>query len=161
MPYACYHFFLLHLVHCTFSSKDSKIFHFLLLLIYCCCNFHVDICFQARVDEDLLIYEAFPQNSGATDVQMTIDHLRIRFRKISHSLILREKHVQTKKKGEEEEEPPDENTPPDYVQQLRYFEDVSGYSGVNYIFFVLFRISHLKKLNEIIKLEPSVINIFC
>ncbi|KAK6982235.1 Cleavage and polyadenylation specificity factor subunit 1, partial [Biomphalaria glabrata] len=65
----------------------------------------------------------------AGDNLPTGDCLRIRFKKVAHSLILREKHLQAKKK-EDEEEPPDENIPPDHIQQLRYFEDISGYSGV-------------------------------
>ena len=64
-------------------------------------------------------------------------HLQIRFRKVSHGLILGEKKAQASRARkreageEEEEEPPDENTPPDHIQQLRYFQDVSGYSGVS------------------------------
>ena len=71
---------------------------------------------------------------------MNSGHLQIRFRKVSHGLILREKRAQASRvrkgagvageAGEEEEEPPDENTPPDHIQQLRYFQNVSGYSGV-------------------------------
>ncbi|XP_005092153.1 cleavage and polyadenylation specificity factor subunit 1 [Aplysia californica] len=81
---------------------------------------------MARVDEDLLIYEAYPH----CDAHITGDHLRIRFRKVPHGLILREKKAPAPQKGDDEEEPPDENTPPDHIQQLRYFEDVSGYAGV-------------------------------
>ncbi|XP_059156082.1 cleavage and polyadenylation specificity factor subunit 1-like isoform X2 [Physella acuta] len=84
----------------------------------------------ARVDEDLLIYEVFPRVPSAADVQMTGDHLKIRFKKVAHDLILREKLLHATRKGEDEEEPPDENTPPDHIQQLRYFEDISGYTGV-------------------------------
>ncbi|KAH9502918.1 Cleavage and polyadenylation specificity factor subunit 1 [Bulinus truncatus] len=83
---------------------------------------------MARIDEDLLIYEVFPRMPSAGDLPLPGDSLRIRFRKVQHNLILREKHFAKRK--EDEEEPPDENTPPDHIQQLRYFEDISGYSGV-------------------------------
>ncbi|KAK3787111.1 hypothetical protein RRG08_030274 [Elysia crispata] len=95
---------------------------------------------MARVDEDLLIYEAFRRSPAMTGAEMNSGHLQIRFRKVSHGLILREKRAQASRvrkgagvageAGEEEEEPPDENTPPDHIQQLRYFQNVSGYSGV-------------------------------
>ena len=73
----------------------------------------------------MLIYEAYPHY----DTNKSADHLQIRFRKVPHGLILREKKASGRR--EEDEEPPDENTPPDHIQQLRYFEDVSGYAGVS------------------------------
>lgn len=82
--------------------------------------------FQARVDEDLLIYEAFPFYQTQID-----NHLKIRFKKIQHNLILREKRLsRARKKGIDV---PDDTgiLQENHVCLMRYFEDISGYSGVS------------------------------
>lgn len=79
----------------------------------------------ARVDEDLLIYEAFPFYQTQID-----NHLKIRFKKIQHNLILREKRLsRARKKGADV---PDDTgiLQENHVCLMRYFEDISGYSGV-------------------------------
>ncbi|KAH8019544.1 hypothetical protein HPB51_019971 [Rhipicephalus microplus] len=74
----------------------------------------------ARVDEDLLIYEAFPfyetQREG---------HLKLRFKKMSHDIFLRERKYKTQKPENEEEEKAFQSR-----QWLHPFSDISGYSGV-------------------------------
>ncbi|XP_041375883.1 cleavage and polyadenylation specificity factor subunit 1-like isoform X2 [Gigantopelta aegis] len=85
----------------------------------------------ARVESTLLIYEAFPfqQSQQETSASGQKDNrLKVRFKKINHSLIAHEKKKSKKKSdGEEKEE---ESKKLSRVTQLRYFEDVSGYSGV-------------------------------
>ena len=45
---------------------------------------------QARVNEDLVMYEVFPhQNDGAAAARQT--HLQLRFKKYSHGLVVKEK----------------------------------------------------------------------
>eukprot|EP00118_Oscarella_pearsei_P015222 m.136215 g.136215 ORF g.136215 m.136215 type:complete len:1413 (+) comp38172_c1_seq126:32-4270(+) len=68
---------------------------------------------MARVDQDILIYEAFL-------CQETLSHgrLKIRFRKIPHGFLQRERPS-----GPQER-------PSQIASKLRYFENVSGYSGV-------------------------------
>lgn len=79
---------------------------------------------MARIEEEFLLYEAFPYYQAKED-----NHLKLRFKKVQHNLILKERKIKTRKKGEEliEEhgEFHDERT-----QQFRYFDDISGYSGV-------------------------------
>ena len=79
--------------------------------------------------EDFLLYEAFPYYHAKED-----NHLKLRFKKVQHNLILKERKIKTRKKGEEvvdeHEEFHDERT-----QQFRYFSDISGYSGVCFFFF--------------------------
>ena len=71
--------------------------------------------------------------------------MKLRFKKVQHNLILKERKIKTRKKGEEliEEhgEFHDEKT-----QQFRYFDDISGYSGVNIIRLLLWLLnfSHVK-----------------
>ncbi|KAK7115084.1 hypothetical protein V1264_001025 [Littorina saxatilis] len=82
---------------------------------------------MAWVEEELLIYEAFPYQ--ASDSPATDKHLKIRFKKIDHGLILKEKASgRQRRKGEEEEE--DDRAQLENIQRLRCFTDVSGYSGV-------------------------------
>ncbi|GIY05432.1 cleavage and polyadenylation specificity factor subunit 1 [Caerostris extrusa] len=73
----------------------------------------------ARAGEDLLIYEAFPFYE--TQIE---NHLKLRFRKINHELLTRERKTFKPKKDEEAE--------PSLAckRWLRYFVDISGYSGV-------------------------------
>lgn len=78
----------------------------------------------ARVEDGLLIYEAFPYCQSKTD-----NHLKIRFKKVQHNLILKERKVRTRKRGEELIEDFDE-LKNEEGQWFRYFEDISGYSGV-------------------------------
>ncbi|XP_064640599.1 cleavage and polyadenylation specificity factor subunit 1-like [Lineus longissimus] len=74
----------------------------------------------ARVNENLFLYEAFPYTHSLTD-----NHLKCRFKRINHGLILGERRW--KKRAPEEEE---ENMNPSQVSMLRAFDDISGYSGV-------------------------------
>ncbi|XP_038067908.1 cleavage and polyadenylation specificity factor subunit 1-like [Patiria miniata] len=77
---------------------------------------------MAIVEEDLLIYEAFASHS-ASDVA----HLKLRFRKVCHDILIKEKK-KGKKQAKMAEAPASSSAR--YVSQLRYFEDVSSYSGV-------------------------------
>ncbi|ESO86522.1 hypothetical protein LOTGIDRAFT_128853 [Lottia gigantea] len=78
----------------------------------------------ARVEEELFIYEAFPFQPTQSDKQ---HHLKIRFKRFQHDLILKSRKTgKSKKKGEMEEVIPKKS----FVQSLRYFDDVSGYAGV-------------------------------
>jgi cleavage and polyadenylation specificity factor subunit 1 len=83
------------------------------------------IYFQARVEDGLLIYEAFPYYQSKED-----NHLKIRFKKVQHNLILKERKVKFRKRGEEILDEFDEFKT-DQGQWFRYFEDISGYSGVS------------------------------
>jgi len=74
----------------------------------------------ARVEDELLIYEVFPHPSVGCE-----DGLRIRFRKVPHGLIVREKRVRKKTAGEDKKEPKGKR-----LKWIRPFDDVSGYSGV-------------------------------
>lgn len=76
--------------------------------------------FQARVEDDLYIYEAFSYPQSTID-----NHLKLRFKKIQHDLILREKRTKSRKKDPEEFQKDDK-----VVGKMRYFKDVAGYSGV-------------------------------
>lgn len=76
--------------------------------------------FQARVEDDLYIYEAFSYPQSSID-----NHLKLRFKKIQHDLILREKRSKSKKKDPEEFQKEEKK-----VGKMRYFKDVAGYSGV-------------------------------
>ncbi|XP_029637941.1 cleavage and polyadenylation specificity factor subunit 1 [Octopus sinensis] len=79
----------------------------------------------ARVDEDLLLYEAFPFYQTQID-----NHLKIRFKKIQHNLILRDKKSsRARKKGVEATEDVG-ILKESHVCLMRYFEDITGYSGV-------------------------------
>ena len=78
---------------------------------------------MARVDETLLIYEVFPYTappSSSTPSASEDDHLNIRFRKIRHGLLIKQRHARGAKIRPE----------PAHAAWLRPFDDVSGYSGV-------------------------------
>ena len=79
---------------------------------------------QARVGEDFLLYEAFPYYHAKGD-----NRLKVRFKKVQHNLILKERKIKIRKKGEETVEEHDEFHD-EKTQQFRYFENISGYSGV-------------------------------
>ena len=84
------------------------------------------MCFtiQGRANEELLLYEAFPFMSP----NVNDTHLKMRFKKINHGLILKERKVKTRRKGEGDTEGlPTLN---DTIKLLRPFTDVSGYAGV-------------------------------
>lgn len=79
----------------------------------------------ARVDDGLLIYEAFPYFQSKAD-----NHLKIRFKKVQHNLILKERKVKARKRGEEIIVDEFDEFKHECGQWFRYFDDISGYSGV-------------------------------
>lgn len=79
-----------------------------------------------------MIYEAFPYYQSKTD-----NHLKIRFKKIQHNLILKERKVKTRKRGEEVLDEFDE-LKVDEGQWFRPFDDISGYRGVSYYLAIKF-----------------------
>ncbi|XP_070574061.1 cleavage and polyadenylation specificity factor subunit 1-like [Ptychodera flava] len=79
---------------------------------------------MARVDEELLIYEAFEYHQSTLD-----NHLRVRFKKVHHDILAREKKFGKSKKQTKASQADAEDDGSE-VKRLRYFEDVSGYSGV-------------------------------
>ncbi|CAH1778692.1 unnamed protein product [Owenia fusiformis] len=77
---------------------------------------------MAIVGDELYIYEAFPYN-GAPELDTS--HLKLRYHRVSHGLLIRErKQGMTKKKGEDDEEEKEQG------KYLTQFTDVSGYNGV-------------------------------
>ena len=76
-----------------------------------------------------MIYEAFPYYQAKTD-----NHLKLRFKKVQHNLILKERKVKTRKRGDIEIIDEYEELKDDRGQWFRYFEDISGYSGVGVLF---------------------------
>ncbi|KAG1650025.1 Cleavage and polyadenylation specificity factor subunit 1 [Nymphon striatum] len=87
---------------------------------------------MARVGEEVLLYEAFV----FADKQ-TAHHLKIRFCKISHNMILQAHKLNrssTRKKSYEGLDPKAEENADaatnNIVSKLCYFEDIAGYSGV-------------------------------
>lgn len=88
---------------------------------------------QAWVEEELLIYEAFPFQ--ASDSSAADQRLKLRFKKFDHGLILKERaRGRQRRKGDEEEE--EDLSHLDKILRLRCFNDVSGYSGVGYSHFL-------------------------
>uniref|UniRef100_A0A3P9PR20 Cleavage and polyadenylation specificity factor subunit 1 n=1 Tax=Poecilia reticulata TaxID=8081 RepID=A0A3P9PR20_POERE len=78
------------------------------------------------VENELLIYEAFPY-----DQQQPQNNLKVRFKKVHHNINFREKKSKLKKdkktdSGGTEESPAVKSR----ISRFRYFEDISGYSGV-------------------------------
>ncbi|KAJ8041183.1 Cleavage and polyadenylation specificity factor subunit 1 [Holothuria leucospilota] len=81
---------------------------------------------MAIVDEELLMYEAFAHHGGIEE-----NHLKVRFRKVSHDILMREKKKRTKKGTKNQPETVDPTSGPSRkVKRLRPFNDVSSYSGV-------------------------------
>ncbi|XP_048849144.1 cleavage and polyadenylation specificity factor subunit 1 [Brienomyrus brachyistius] len=80
-----------------------------------------------HVDQELLIYEAFPY-----DQQQSQNNLKVRFKKMPHNINFREKKMKLSKKDKKTEGCPGEEGlgPRGRVTRFRYFEDISGYSGV-------------------------------
>ncbi|XP_053718091.1 cleavage and polyadenylation specificity factor subunit 1 [Synchiropus splendidus] len=79
----------------------------------------------AHVDQELLIYEAFP-----FDQQQPQNNLKVRFKKIPHNINFREKKSKPRKDKKAESGLADESPAKNRITRLRYFEDISGYSGV-------------------------------
>uniref|UniRef100_A0A8C4Q1K6 Cleavage and polyadenylation specificity factor subunit 1 n=1 Tax=Eptatretus burgeri TaxID=7764 RepID=A0A8C4Q1K6_EPTBU len=77
----------------------------------------------ANVEQELLIYEAFPYDSTPAH-----NNLRVRFKKIQHNVLLREKRSRfgVRKVPMPAEEPSGRGN----VCHFRYFDDIAGYAGV-------------------------------
>ncbi|XP_046842270.1 cleavage and polyadenylation specificity factor subunit 1-like isoform X2 [Xenia sp. Carnegie-2017] len=78
----------------------------------------------ALVDHDLMLYEAFSYNDSSTE-----GHLNIRFKKMQHNVLVREKKSKTKTKETTSEDDVKEMAEP-MVGRLRPFHDISTYSGI-------------------------------
>uniref|UniRef100_A0A1A8MHN9 Cleavage and polyadenylation specificity factor subunit 1 n=3 Tax=Nothobranchius pienaari TaxID=704102 RepID=A0A1A8MHN9_9TELE len=78
------------------------------------------------VESELLIYEAFPY-----DQQQPQSNLKVRFKKVHHNINFREKKSKLRKEKKAESSSSEE-TPAvkNRISRFRYFEDISGYSGV-------------------------------
>ncbi|XP_026156470.1 cleavage and polyadenylation specificity factor subunit 1 [Mastacembelus armatus] len=79
-----------------------------------------------HVEQELLIYEAFPY-----DQQQPQNNLKVRFKKVPHNINFREKKSKLKKdKKAESGVTEDISAVKSRIARFRYFEDISGYSGV-------------------------------
>uniref|UniRef100_A0A8C3AM23 Cleavage and polyadenylation specificity factor subunit 1 n=1 Tax=Cyclopterus lumpus TaxID=8103 RepID=A0A8C3AM23_CYCLU len=79
-----------------------------------------------HVEQELLIYEAFPY-----DQQQPQNNLKVRFKKVPHNINFREKKTKLKKDKKAESGGAEESSPvKSRIARFRYFEDISGYSGV-------------------------------
>ncbi|XP_058877299.1 cleavage and polyadenylation specificity factor subunit 1 [Acipenser ruthenus] len=80
-----------------------------------------------HVDQELLIYEAFRR-----DVQQGQNNLKVRFKKVPHNINFREKKVKQSKKDKKWEGVSGEDAAAvkGRAARFRYFDDISGYSGV-------------------------------
>lgn len=79
----------------------------------------------AHVEQELLIYEAFPY-----DQQQAQSNLKVRFKKMPHNINYREKKVKVRKDKKPEGQGEDSLGVKGRVARFRYFQDISGYSGV-------------------------------
>ncbi|XP_053190348.1 cleavage and polyadenylation specificity factor subunit 1 [Scomber japonicus] len=79
-----------------------------------------------HVEQELLIYEAF-----SYDQQQPQNNLKVRFKKVPHNINYREKKTKVKKDKKAESGVSDESSvAKSRIARFRYFEDISGYSGV-------------------------------
>ncbi|TKS88975.1 Cleavage and polyadenylation specificity factor subunit 1 [Collichthys lucidus] len=79
-----------------------------------------------HVEQELLIYEAFPY-----DQQQPQNNLKARFKKVPHNINFREKKSKLKKDKKADSGPAEESSAAkSRIARFRYFEDISGYSGV-------------------------------
>lgn len=79
-----------------------------------------------HVEQELLIYEAFPY-----DQQQPQNNLKVRFKKVPHNINFREKKSKPKKDKKAESGATEESSAvKSRIARFRYFEDISGYSGV-------------------------------
>uniref|UniRef100_A0A667X8K1 Cleavage and polyadenylation specificity factor subunit 1 n=1 Tax=Myripristis murdjan TaxID=586833 RepID=A0A667X8K1_9TELE len=78
-----------------------------------------------HVEQELLIYEAFPY-----DQQQAQSNLKVRFKKMPHNINFREKKSKLKKDKKAEGGIEESAALKSRVARFRYFEDISGYSGV-------------------------------
>lgn len=79
-----------------------------------------------HVEQELLIYEAF-----SYDQQQPQNNLKVRFKKVPHNINFREKKSKLKKDKKAESGVSDESSAAkSRIARFRYFEDISGYSGV-------------------------------
>ncbi|XP_054972070.1 cleavage and polyadenylation specificity factor subunit 1 isoform X2 [Pan paniscus] len=78
-----------------------------------------------HVDQELLIYEAFPHDS-----QLGQGNLKVRFKKVPHNINFREKKPKPSKKKAEGGGAEEGAGARGRVARFRYFEDIYGYSGV-------------------------------
>eukprot|EP00069_Balaena_mysticetus_P012294 bmy_07563T0 len=78
-----------------------------------------------HVDQELLVYEAFPHDS-----QLGQGNLKVRFKKVPHSINFREKKPKPSKKKAEGGSAEEGAGARGRVARFRYFEDIYGYSGV-------------------------------
>lgn len=78
-----------------------------------------------HVDQELLIYEAFSYDS-----QSGWSNLQVRFKKVAHNINFREKKVKQSKKKSDTAAGEDPGSSRARVARFRFFEDISGYSGV-------------------------------
>uniref|UniRef100_A0A2K6AD29 Cleavage and polyadenylation specificity factor subunit 1 n=1 Tax=Mandrillus leucophaeus TaxID=9568 RepID=A0A2K6AD29_MANLE len=80
---------------------------------------------MVHVDQELLIYEAFPHDS-----QLGQGNLKVRFKKVPHNINFREKKPKPSKKKAEGGGTEEGAGARGRVARFRYFEDIYGYSGV-------------------------------
>ncbi|XP_061671474.1 cleavage and polyadenylation specificity factor subunit 1 isoform X2 [Syngnathoides biaculeatus] len=78
-----------------------------------------------HVEQELLIYEAFHY-----DQQQPQNNLKVRFKKVPHNINFREKKSKIRRDKKAEGAISDDNVAKSRIARFRYFEDISGYSGV-------------------------------
>ncbi|XP_026144258.1 cleavage and polyadenylation specificity factor subunit 1 [Carassius auratus] len=79
----------------------------------------------AHVDQELLIYEAFPYDQSQAQ-----SNLKVRFKKMPHNINFREKKSKMRKEKKPDGQGEETLGVKGRVARFRYFQDISGYSGV-------------------------------